>query len=210
MWTYVIAGAVLYFVFLGDGNPVDGAVTAINELSRGSRLTHAPADAQGFVDADPEELANEAGLTEEGYSLARMIASEEPDSDTNTQAAIALCTINEARRRGTSITSLLLRAKNPKNNGYYGSQMDKDPTSSNYKGSDRYATTALDPYQREGDIAEQCLDGTISDFTGGCTGFDRAGEEKHPDRVAQSRVNSGLVEASVDGVDSGIRFWRPA
>lgn len=207
---WLIVGALVVFAFLGDGNPVDGALTAINMLTRGARLTHSPADATGYVDADPSELADEAGLSQEAYSLARMIASEEPHTDTTTQAAIAWATINEAARRGISITAMLLKAKNPRNDGHYGSQKDKDPDSPNFKKSDRYATTALDPYDREGQIASQCLDGTIADFTGGATNFDRPDGENDPAKVAADRVNSGLELVAVDGVDDGIRFWRHA
>jgi hypothetical protein len=207
---YIAAAIVVYFFWVGQGNPLDGAVTAINELTRGERLTHSPADSTGLVDGTPADLADEAGLSVEAYSLARMIGSEEPHTDPTTQAAIAWCTINAAARAGSSITSLLIRAKNPRNNGSYGSQKDKDPDSANFGHSDRYATTALDPYDREGGIAEQCLDGTIADLTGGCTQFDRAGEEAHPEQVAANRIASGSVLASVAGTDSGVRFWRPS
>ncbi len=179
-------------------------------VTRGERLTHSPADSNGLVDGDPLVLADEAGLTEEQYSLARMLGSEEPHSDPETQAAIAWATINKAARRGISITSLLLQAKNPKNNGHYGSQKDKDPDSANFGASDRYATTALDPYDREGQIAQQCLDGTIPDPTGGATNYDRPDGEKHPDEVAASRASEGLVAVDVPSAASGLRFWRPA
>lgn len=207
---WLLAAVVVYFIWVGQGNPLDGAVTALNELVRGARLTHAPADATGLVPGDPQILADQAGLSLEQYSLARMLGSEEPHTDPTTQAAIAWCTINEAVRRGVSVTALLLRAKNPRNTGSYGSQKDKDPDSPNFGSSDRYATTALDPYEREGSIATQCLDGTIGDLTGGATQFDRAGEEKHPDVVAANRIASGSVAVAVAGTDSGVRFWRPA
>lgn len=205
-----IVVALVVFAWIGNGNPIEGALTAINMVTRGERLTHAPADSAGFVDADPQALADEAGLTQEQYSLARMLASEEPHSDPETQAAIAWATINKAARRGISITSLLLQAKNPKNNGRYGSQKDKDPDSANFGDSDRYATTALDPYDREGQIAAECLDGTIPDPTGGATNYDRPGGETHPDTVAASRVSEGLVAVDVPSADTGLRFWRPA
>jgi hypothetical protein len=207
---WIIAAVVVYFLWVGQGNPLDGALTAINELVRGSRLTHAPADSTGLVNEAPGDLADEAGLSQEAYSLARMLASEEGQADATTQAAVAWCTINEANRRGSSITSLLVRAKNPRNNGSYGSQKDKDPDSANLGGSDRYASTALDPYDREGTIASQCLDGTIPDLTGGATQFDRAAGEANPDKVAATRVASGSTLVAVAGADEGLRFWRPA
>jgi hypothetical protein len=211
MVAYLVVGLVVLFVWIGNGDPIDGAVTAINELTRGERLTHSPADSTGLVADDPDTLWQQVpGATQESYSAARMLGSEEPRTDPATQAAICWALINESSRRGTTITALLVKAKNARNDGYYGSQMDKDPTSSNYKGSDRYATTALDPYQRELDIANQCLSGQIPDPTGGATNFDRAGEEKNPDKVAADRVASGLQLVSVPSADSDIRFWRSA
>src|SRR5258706_1638619 len=125
---WLIAAAVtVFFLGVGQGNPLDGAVTALNELVRGARLTHAPADSTGLVFADPQDLADQAGLSLEQYSLARMLGSEEPHTDPTTQAAIAWCTINEAARRGTSITALLTRAKNPRHNGSYRPPEDKNP-----------------------------------------------------------------------------------
>lgn len=205
-----IVVALVAFIWIGHGNPIDGALTALNMVTRGERLTYAPADSAGYVDADPQSLAAEAGLTDEQYSLARMLASEEPHSSPETQAAIAWATINKAARSGISITALLLRAKNPKNNGHYGSQKDKDPDSANVGKSDRYATTALDPYDREGQIASQCLDGTIADPTGGATNYDRPAGESHPDTVATDRMNEGLQLVDVPSADEGLRFWRPA
>jgi hypothetical protein len=206
LWIVV---ALVAFVWIGHGNPIDGALTAINMVTRGERLTYAAADSTGYVDADPQSLADQAGLTQEQYSLARMLGSEEPHSSPETQAAIAWATINKAARRGISITDLLLQAKNAKNNGHYGSQKDKDPTSPNFGSSDRYATTALDPYDREGQIAQQCLDGTIPDPTGGATNYDRPAGEKNPDKVATDRGNEGLVAVDVPSADEGLRFWRP-
>jgi hypothetical protein len=207
---WILAALVVYVLFLGRGNPLEGALTAIAQLTRGARLTHSPADSTGLVDAAPEDLADEAGLSLEAYSAARMLSSEEGQTDPTTQAAIVWCLINEASRRGTSITSLLTRAKNPRNAGYYGSQKDKDPDSDNLGNSDRYASTALDPYERDGQIAEQCLSGAIPDMTGGATNFDRPAGEKHPETVAANRVKAGLALVAVDGAAEGLRFWRPA
>ena len=204
----VAAALVVWFLKVGEGNPLDGALTLLNEIVRGERLTHAPADATGVVDVSPDDLAETAGLSLEEYSLARMIASEEPHADNATKAAIAWCTVNEANRRGQSITELLVWAKNPAHNGLYGSQQDKDPSSPNFHGSDRYATTALDPYDGEGQIARGVLTNQIGDLTGGCQQFDRPAQEKNPDKVASNRMASGASPVEVPGVDPGLRFWR--
>jgi hypothetical protein len=208
---WIVVAAVVFFLVVGQGDPLDGAATVLNEIVRGARLTHAPADAEGLVEADPEELATQAGASStEAYAGARMIASENPHQDNTTKAAIAHCLINEAARRGESITRLLTRAKNPTNDGHFGTQKDLDPSSANFNGSDRYASTRTDPYQGELDIMEGCLDGSIPDLTNGCTNFDEPGGEKNPDKVAANRVSSGLVAVDVQGADAALRFWRPA
>jgi len=210
MAIWLVALVAAYVLFLGRGNPLDGALTALTQIVRGKRLTRTPADSTGFVDAEPGDLAEEAGMSLEAYAAARMIASEEGQQDPTTQAAIVWCLINKARRSGTSIVSLLTRAKNPRNAGYFGSQKDKDPDSANYGNSDRYASTALDPYTRDGKIAEDCLSGAIPDFTGGATNYDRPAGEKNPAQVAANRVSSGLELVAVDGAADSLRFWRPA
>jgi hypothetical protein len=209
MWI-IVAAVVVYVLWVGGGNPVDGVVTALAQLTRGARLTHSPADDTGLVDVEPRDLADQAGASLEAYALARMLSSEEGSQDPTTQAAICWATINTARRRGSGVAALLLRAKNSRNNGYFGTQKDLDPDSDNFNCSDRYASTRTDPYARDLAIAQQCLEGTIADFTGGATNFDRPAGEKNPEQVAANRIKSGLVLADVEGVASGLRFWRPA
>ncbi len=207
---WVIFAGAIFLTLLGKGNPIEGVVTAINESTRGPRLTYSPADASGFVADDPQELANEAGYSLEVYAVGRMLSSEEGRSDTQTQAAIVHATINQATRSGKGLAELLLAAKNPRNRGHFGSQKDKDPNSANVGNSDRYASTALDPYDRDCRLVQQCIDGTIPDFTGGATNYDRVAGESNPDRVAASRRESGLELVEVAGADAGLRFWRPA
>lgn len=203
-------GAVVLLALLGDGNPIDGALSGFAMLTRGPRLTHSPADITGMVVDDPRDLADESGYSLEAYAAGRMLSSEEGTSDTTTQAAVVWSLINHARRSGKTVSEVLLAAKNPRNKGHFGSQKDKDPNSPNVGRSDRYASTALDPYDRDCQIAQQCLDGTLADFTGGATNYDRPDGEKHPDQVAADRLASGLVAVDVPGTSEGLRFWRPA
>ncbi len=206
---WILAAAFVLFTLVGRGDPVDGIMTAINEVSRGPRLTHAPADALGFVADDPGDLAEEAGYSLEAYAAGRMLASEESTSDTTTQAAVVWALLNKATRSGKSIADVLLQAKNPANRGHFGSQKDKDPASANFGDSDRFASTAQDPYDRDCKIAQQCMSGEIPDLTGGATNFDRPAGEKNPDKVAADRTSSGLEEVAVEGASEGLRFWRP-
>jgi hypothetical protein len=188
----VVALLVAAAFLLGDGDPVAGVENALALATRGPRLSHGTLRSDGTVAEDIQALADDAGLTLECNSLARLISSEEGMSDTTTQAAVAWAVKNEAARQGISITDLLTRAT-----GHYGNQV-----------VNHYATTAKDPYDRDAQIAQQVLDGTIADFTGGATNFDRASGEKDPDAVAAKRMKGGLVLVDVPGADSGLRFWR--
>lgn len=209
MWFLVAIVIVVFFASQGANNdPIDGAIGFLQSLTRGRRLTHAVADDTGVVEADPGDLASQAGLTLDQYALARTISSEEGDSDNVTQGAVAWATLNEANRRGVSVAQLVLKAKNPAHDGLFGSQGDKDPASPNFHHSDRYCSTALDPYDQEGQIACAVLAGTIADITGGATKYDRPGLEKNPDKIAANRAAEGLQLVNVPGVDDGIRFWR--
>ncbi len=193
----------------GDGDPLSGLLDTLARITRGARLTRAPYDpTTGVVPGTPVDLADEAGLTEEQYALARMLSSEEGSSDNTIKAAVCWATINNAAKEGKSIVELLTHAKIPAHTGRFGTQKDIDPSSSNHGKSDRYASTALDPYDGDGQIASQCLNGTIADFTNGATHFDRPAGEKDPTKVAQNRAKEGLSPVDVPGIDSTeIRFW---
>jgi len=205
-WEIVVLLAIVC-ALVGDGNPVEGGLTLLNEITRGKRLTHASYGSDGVVNATPDDLAALSGASLEEYSLARMISSEEGNANNATKAAVAWSAVNYARRVGKTITQLMVRAKNANHDGYYGTQKDIDPESSNQGKSDRYASTANDPYQGDLDIARGVLNGTIEDLTGGAIQFDRAAGEKNPAQVAQDRINEGRTQVFPDGVDPGLRFW---
>jgi hypothetical protein len=190
---------------------------ALNAIAKGSKLTNAPYDkTTGVVPGEPSELAALAGVDVETYSLARMIASEEGRSSNTIKAAVALATINYATKHGEGITALVTRANVPAHAGAYGTQRNIDPDNGGdplHGPSDRYCSTANDPYQGDADIAGQCISGAIPDFTGGADQFDRPGSEKDPDGVAAKRAAAGAVAVDVPGIDpdvDGIRFWRTA
>lgn len=195
------------------GQAAQAVNDALNAIVKGDRLTQAPYDkTTGVVPGDPEELAAAAGLDVETYSLARMIASEEGRSSNAVKLAVAWAVQNHATRSGRTITSLLTRANEASHAGRYGTQKNIDEATSGYGGSDRYASTALDPYDGDGQIAAAVTSMGIGDPTGGAEYFDRPAGE-NADKVAANRAASGLVLADVAGVDpdvDGIRFWRAA
>jgi hypothetical protein len=192
---------------LGDLNQI---VDSLTSLGRGSRLTRAPYDTTtGIVPGDPEDLASSCGLDVETYSLARAIASEEGRSSVTTKIAVGWAIWNYCAKHGSTITSRVTKAVTPSHSGLYGTQRDIEEGTPKHNASDRYCSTALDPYTQEGQIAGGILDGSIPDNTGGADQFDRPAGEKDPDQVAQNRIDAGAELVEVPGV-SGLRFWRTA
>lgn len=189
---------------------------ALNAIVKGDRLTRAPYDKEtGVVPGAPSELAAAAGLDVETYSLARLIASEEGRSSNTIKAAVAWAVVNHATQVGKTITDLLTGAKVAAHRGAYGTQRNIDAGEGGGPSgpSDRYASTANDPYDGDAQIAAAVLSGSIADITHGADQFDRPDGERDPDAVAADRVASGSELAAVDGIDpdvDGIRFWRRA
>ncbi len=184
----------------GDGATVidklgDGAMDLLNGIIRGNRVTNAPySKITGAVNISPADLASQAGVDVDTYSLARMISSEEGRSSNAVKAAVGWAAMNHANSSGKSITDVLTTNKN--HPGLYGTQVGG------------YASTANDPYEGDIAIAQGILTGTISDMTGGADQFDRPSGEADPDAVAANRVASGSHEVTVSGIDDGgIRFW---
>lgn len=197
----------------------DGFWDFLNGIVKGRRVTNAPYSKRtGVVPGSPDSLASNAGVDVEVYSLARALASEEGVSPIATQAAVAHAINNHANQSGKSITALVIAAVNPAHRGSYGTQKDifKDLApdgvtirNAAFGKSDRYCSTANDPYQGHIDVAQGVLDGTIPDITDGADQFDRPSGEANPLQVAINRVNSGSEQVDVEGVDDGdIRFWR--
>lgn len=208
-WTWILL-VVVVFAVVGDGDPFDGASEVLNTVTRGKRLTHATYGADGVVNFNPEELAATAGATLDAYALARMISSEEGNAGNATKAAIALVAVNKARRSGKSISELLLHAVNASHDGYFGTQRDIDQDSDRFRESDRYASTALDPYAGDLKIAEGVLSGSIADFTMGAIQFDNLNafeNQASADRTAANRLKEGRVQVYPPGVPENLRFW---
>jgi hypothetical protein len=222
IWPYVLGfiAAVVYSFWAimqddGEGATVtdklaDGIWSILNGITKGSRVTNAPySKTTGVVPGAPADLAAAASLDIEVYSLARVIASEEGLSSTATQAAVGWAVKNHADASGKTLTSLLTYAKLPAHSGSYGTQRNIEKGTVGFNGSDRYASTANDPYQGHVQIATGILDGSIEDLTQGSDQFDRPSGETNPDAVAASRIASGSEEVDLsEFVDGGIRFWK--
>jgi len=209
MWWIVVALVLLLVV--GQGDPIDGVTQIVDEFvyQRGARLTHATYGTDGVVRADPDQLAALAGVDLNVYAHARCLSSEEGNSPVEIKIAVAWAMWNEANRRGVDMAALMLHARNAMHSGYFGTQKDIDPDSSNRGKSDRYASTALDPYQGDVDICLRVQAGTLPDPTGGAQQFDRPAGESDPAHIAENRIASGAAQVDVPGVDPNvIRFWR--
>jgi hypothetical protein len=210
-WTSVLLVGLVLLAIAGDGDPVEGVTSILNTIERGRRLTHASYGPDGVVRVKPQQLADEAGTDLDTYALARMISSEHGRDDNVTKAAIAHVALNYAARVGRSISGLLLRANNAQHSGFFGTQRDIDEESTRYNESDRYASTALDPYEGELQIATAVLSGEVPDPTGGAIQFDAPPAFKSPEaaaRTAANRLAEGRVQVFPDGIDPDkLRFW---
>lgn len=218
----VVAALLAWWLFAGapqgsDDEDDDSIVSdLLNTITRGARLTNASYDhATGVVSADPAELAAQMGATLDECALARMLSSEEGRSDNTTKAAVAWVACNNAQHSGKSVAALLLHATEPAHSGRFGTFKNIDKSSPRYgedshgrpNVADRYASTALDPYEGDLDLARAVLNGSIADMTSGAIQFDRPAGETNPDAVAAKRYAAGRTLVEVPGADPGLRFW---
>lgn len=210
-WTAVFIVGVVLLAILGEGDPVAGVEDILNTIERGQRLTRTTYGKDGVIRVDPFALANEAGTDLDAYALARMISSEHGRDPNVYKAAIAHVALNYATHVARSISSLLLRANHPDHTGWFGTQRDIDPASARFNKSDRYASTALDPYAGDLEIAEAVLSGAVADPTGGAIQFDAPPAFKTPEdaaRIAADRIAEGRIQVYPDGIDPDrLRFW---
>jgi hypothetical protein len=194
---------------LGDARQLVNA--AVNLVAQGDRLTRCPYDTTtGVVPCDPQGLADSTTYDLETYALARAIASEEGRGSQLLQLAVGWSIKNHADAGSGSIATLVTHAKYAPHSGLFGTQRNIEAGTPGYNGSDRYCSTANDPYDGHAQIALAIQNGTFADPTGGAQYFDRPAGDDNAAQTAANRAAAGLVEADVPGVPSSIRFWRPA
>ena len=216
----VAGGLVLGWWFLGDDEEggalgdarqlVNDAINALPLIQTGDRLTHAPYDkTTGVAPGAPQDLADQTAYDLETYSLARAIASEEGRSSNATQLAVGWAIKNRSLASSGSVTTLVTRAKYGPHSGFYGTQRNIEQGTPGYNGSDRYCSTANDPYDGHAQIALAIQNGTLPDPTGGAQYFDRAAADDNPEKTAANRAAAGLELKVVADADPGLRFWGP-
>lgn len=127
----------------------------------------------GNVPSSPENLRAKAAaaisrgfdrLTLDEYSVARYIASEVGSGTPEEKVAVAEAGINHAKKVGVSVSRMLLTARNPANNGYYGPINVVGPSdiSAPYG---RWAATTQDPTLQDIVIARFVLSGGTKNFS---------------------------------------------
>jgi hypothetical protein len=180
------------------------SVWAYDKSKRAVGSTNGKVNADGIVPGDPAALASAAGLSLDVYALARMGASEE--SSEAGQTAVMWAARNQAQRNKESIAALLLRSKNSKAAGHFGTQRG------------RYATTEQEATARSKRLAAAVIAGKIADPTGGANQWDAPEAQakahardpqkyKSPEVIAAKRNKVSLL-VMVPGVTS-TRFWKP-
>lgn len=211
------AGAVLFWWFAGDdeesgvlGDIRQAVNSAVNLVVKGNRLTHCPYDTTtGVVPCDPQALADQSGYDLETYALARAIASEEGRSSDFVKLCTGWAIRNRANASSGSILTLVTRAKYAPHSGLFGTQRNIEAGTPGFNGSDRYCSTANDPYDGDAQIAYAIQTGTLPDPTGGAQYFDRPAGDDNAAQTAANRMASNLELAQIDGLPDSIRFWRP-
>ena len=167
----------------------------------GRKITKAPADAGGWVLIPPGALAGQVGVSVDTYSLTRVIGSEYADGNFIEKLGIGWVIVNEARRRGTSLTKLATKTSKFGDKGLYGSQEHG-----------RFASTARDPTDEDLYVARGILAGAFSDPTGGAVNFFSPSAQRQlavskphlydpPEVFFSNRKKEGKVPIAIAGVN---------
>ncbi len=136
-------------------------------VGRGKPLVSLTLDSNGIVQEDAVTLAGQAGdvvgrvVSDEEFSLALMVASEEPRAPDAVREAICQVVINQAFAAGLSITGLVQLHSSPARAGHYGKQI-----------TGRVASDRI-PYEADLAIAAQAIDNRSNgiDNSMGATNF---------------------------------------
>ena len=196
---------VLVFVFVVPILPQTGTLAqfAIGAVVKGSHVgdySSPNPSAPNEIGQNPADLAASAGLDLDTYTLARVISSEEGNSPTAHQLAIACATKNLADKYGAGIFDIACDGSFGKQSGGVGS---------------RPVSTWTDPYQGHVVIAQAVLSGQTGDITSGAYQWvaPKAQDALHsrdPSKyksfadVNAARVASGLRPVSIVGVDPSL------
>ena len=193
----------------GGSTSSGGAAFEFPSFLTGRKLTNAPAGADGYVRTSPADLSRQAGLEITAYTLARFVASEWGSGTARERAVIAVSIVNRSRKTGTSILTLATRVCHRGSGcevtGLYG--MQGMPAG----GGNRYASTRVDPTDRDAYVASMVLANAWPDITGGADQFFNPSVQRAmhlqrgdptPEEILASWTSSGNREAFVPpGID---------
>ena len=160
MLPLLLVALAVYYATLEAGVGASGSSGTFPSYATDAPVTNARAGDDGWVRVAPRDLAAQARVGVEYYTLARVIDSEMANGSPLEKTAIGWAIVNEARRRGWSLLRLATNTSRHGDLGLYGSQEHG-----------RYMSTARDPSSRAVYIATMILDGHWGDPTGGANQF---------------------------------------
>jgi hypothetical protein len=111
-----------------------------------------------IVDGAPEDLASQAGLDVDTYSLARMVSSEEGSGNAATLLCLAEAARNKAQQRGQSVSQLLTASKRSDADGNYSAQAAGKWASTRRDPNGRHVAAAQAALQQGTDLAAGAVD----------------------------------------------------
>jgi|WetSurMetagenome_2_1015567.scaffolds.fasta_scaffold288653_2 hypothetical protein len=179
--------------------------SALRRVTSGGRHVAGP---DGFVHADPADLASAAGVALDVYALSAVLQSEEADD--RGRLAVGCAVWNAAKRDRSRILGRLAPS------GWFGTQAVNP-----------YASTAKRPSFRALQLAQAIVDGRVPDMVQGAVQWDApstqdtlhalylSDPERYPKytktsaQIAERRRKAGAREVWVPGVPR-TRFWTYA
>ena len=219
LWT--LGGLGLLGLVIWKSQEVTAAVTVgagyvVNVFERGDKLTDTTPDANGVIQDNPADLADQAAAvlgvasTVDTYSLARMGRSEGVDG-MEVRMHIALNDLADLQRQYgggvySSVTALMTHSKQSDADGLYGKQ---------YRGH-RYST-AHDPYTGDYNLAQKVQTDHADGFdpSGGALKFvdksgfaSQEGATRTYDDVVAAWAKQGLQPFNVDGASDNFVVFR--
>jgi len=197
----VLVAIVLFFPY--EGQTI--ATQILGAIKKGPRLTRTTSEDDELIDQSPQSIAEQMGVDLNRATLARVISSEEGNSEKIRQLAIAYVTFNNGGQ-GPGVFTYACGS-----GGRFGHQ----------SGSRRPVSTFADAYAGHLELANLIFDGGIGDPTNGATNFYGPATQdklnaKDPDKYDSAEeidrrwTSRGLVAVDVDGIDSRyLKFYRP-
>jgi hypothetical protein len=197
-WLLILATLAIAWWLMTGGVPILDYLKCL--VGRGKRLTSATWTDAGNISETPDALAAAAAkvagreVSQDLYTIARMIASEHPEAGDREKAAMAQVLLNDKARTGKSILFTATSGKG------YGHQ------------SGRKYATAKDPFERDLAIAESVYTGAAADETRGSvhfvhkSGFASLG--KYKALCAEWNQTGHIVPIALEGIPS-FRIFLP-